>query len=164
MVDRLRWFWHVECKGDTDWIRCKAMEMLKRPWQTLFCPQSTHSLEQVFHLPFHVIKSYQTSEQCCYKFVLQTFSFCTWFCVAPCGHWDCKNRCNLFPDQTSYEATKAGFRFLSHTVNCRKFCFWRRHSVIIFLCVWNVFRTAERICAKFTWKTCLVPGLDEFEG
>jgi len=33
-----------------------------------------------------------------------------------------------------------------------------------FVCVWNVSGTAERICAKFTRKTCLVPRLDELEG
>jgi len=35
-------------------------------------------------------------------------------------------------------------------------------SLWLFVCVWN--RTAERICAKFTRKTCLVPRSDEFEG
>jgi len=33
-----------------------------------------------------------------------------------------------------------------------------------FVCVWNISGTAERICAKFTGKTCLVPRSDEFEG
>jgi len=33
-----------------------------------------------------------------------------------------------------------------------------------FVCVWNISGTAERICAKFTRKTCLVPRSDEFEG
>ena len=37
-------------------------------------------------------------------------------------------------------------------------------SVCGFLCVWNISGTAERICSKFTWKTCLVPRSDEFEG
>jgi len=32
------------------------------------------------------------------------------------------------------------------------FCLW-----------WNISETAERICAKFTRKTCLVPRLEEFE-
>ena len=48
-------------------------------------------------------------------------------------------------------------------MNCRSFCFWPRRSVV-FVCVWNISRTAERICAKFTCKTCLVPRLVEFEG
>ena len=52
---------------------------------------------------------------------------------------------------------------LPHAVNCGRFCFWRRQSVF-FVCVWNISETAERICAKFTWKTCLVPRSDEFEG
>jgi len=33
-----------------------------------------------------------------------------------------------------------------------------------FVCVWSISGTAERICTKFTRKTCLVPRLDEFEG
>jgi len=32
-----------------------------------------------------------------------------------------------------------------------------------FVCLWNILGTAERICAKFTGKTCLVPCSDEFE-
>jgi len=53
---------------------------------------------------------------------------------------------------------------LLHTVNCGRFYFWRRQSVVFFfLCVWNVSGTAERICAKFTRKTCLVRRSDEFE-
>jgi len=35
---------------------------------------------------------------------------------------------------------------------------------VSFLCVWNVSGTAERICAKFTRKTCMVPLSGEFEG
>jgi len=37
-------------------------------------------------------------------------------------------------------------------------------SVCGFLSVRNMSGTVEQICTKFTWKTCLVPGLDEFEG
>jgi len=38
-------------------------------------------------------------------------------------------------------------------------------SVCGFLCVYKMSGgTAERICAKFTRKTCLIPHLDEFEG
>ena len=37
-------------------------------------------------------------------------------------------------------------------------------SVCFFVCVWNISGTAERICAKFTRKTCLVPRSDELEG
>jgi len=33
-----------------------------------------------------------------------------------------------------------------------------------FVCVWNISGTAEWICAKFTWKSCLVPHSDEFAG
>jgi len=33
-----------------------------------------------------------------------------------------------------------------------------------FVCLWNISGTAERICAKFTWKTCLVRRSEEFEG
>jgi len=31
-------------------------------------------------------------------------------------------------------------------------------------CVWNISGSIERICAKFTRKTCLVPRTDELEG
>jgi len=34
----------------------------------------------------------------------------------------------------------------------------------VFACVWNISGTAERICAKFTRKTCLVLRSDEFRG
>ena len=34
----------------------------------------------------------------------------------------------------------------------------------VFFRVRNISGTAERICAKFTRKTCLVPRWDEFEG
>ena len=37
-------------------------------------------------------------------------------------------------------------------------------SVCGFLSVRNMSGTVEQICTKFTWKTCLVPGLDKFEG
>ena len=47
-------------------------------------------------------------------------------------------------------------------MNCRRFCFWRHQSVVS--CVWNISGTDERICAKFTRKTGLVPRSDEFEG
>jgi len=36
-------------------------------------------------------------------------------------------------------------------------------SLWFFVRVWNISATAERICAKFTWKTCLIPRSDEFE-
>jgi len=36
-------------------------------------------------------------------------------------------------------------------------------SLRFFICVWNISGTAERICAKFARKTCLVPCSDEFE-
>jgi len=48
-------------------------------------------------------------------------------------------------------------------LHCRRFCFWRRQSVV-FLFVYEISRTIERIGAKFTRKTCLVPRWDEFEG
>jgi len=37
-------------------------------------------------------------------------------------------------------------------------------SLWSFVCVWNIPATAERICAKFTRKTCLVSRSDEFQG
>jgi len=36
-------------------------------------------------------------------------------------------------------------------------------SLWFFVCVWNISGTAQRICAKFTRKTCLAPRMDEFE-
>jgi len=33
-----------------------------------------------------------------------------------------------------------------------------------FVCVWNISGIAERICDKFTRKTCLIPRWDEFDG
>jgi len=55
----------------------------------------------------------------------------------------------------------AALQFLLHAVNCVRFCFWHCD---FFVCVWNIPGTAERICAKFTQKTCLVPHSHEFEG
>jgi len=52
------------------------------------------------------------------------------------------------------------FLSLPHAVNCIRFCFWRCD---FFVCVWNTSQTAERICTRFTWKTCLVPLSDNFE-
>ena len=34
---------------------------------------------------------------------------------------------------------------------------------LVFVCAWNIPGTAERLCAIFTGKTCLVPGSEEFE-
>jgi len=52
---------------------------------------------------------------------------------------------------------------LPHAVNCGRFCFGAV-SLWFFVCVWNISGTAERICAKFIWKTCLVRRSEEFEG
>ena len=46
-------------------------------------------------------------------------------------------------------------------MNCIKFCFCC--CLWLFLCVWNIFGTAEWICAKFTEKTCWVPCSYEVE-
>ena len=35
---------------------------------------------------------------------------------------------------------------------------------LLFVCVWNISRTAERICAKFSQKMCFVPCSFDFEG
>ena len=69
--------------------------------------------------------------------------------------------CMISEQNTSY-VTKHCFRLLPHAVSCGKFCFWRRQPVVFW--AWNISETAERICAKFTRKTCLVPRSDEFEG
>ena len=37
-------------------------------------------------------------------------------------------------------------------------------SLWFFVCLWNISGAAERICTKFTRKTCLVPRSDKFEG
>ena len=37
-------------------------------------------------------------------------------------------------------------------------------SLCFFVCVWNISGTTERICAKFTRNSCLVPHSGEFEG
>jgi len=50
---------------------------------------------------------------------------------------------------------------LSHAVNCVRFCFGAVCG--FFACESNISRTAKRICAKFTGKTCLVPRSEEFE-
>ena len=42
-----------------------------------------------------------------------------------------------------------------------RFCFYRYD---FFDYASNISGTAERICAKFTWKTCSIPRSDEFEG
>jgi len=39
----------------------------------------------------------------------------------------------------------------------RKVLFLALSVTVLFVCVRNISETAERICAKFTWKTCLVP-------
>jgi len=53
-------------------------------------------------------------------------------------------------------------RPLPHAVNCVRFCFG--DVCDFFVCVWNISGSAKRICDEFTWKTCLVPRWDEFEG
>ena len=54
-------------------------------------------------------------------------------------------------------------RWLPHSVNCVRFCFGDVCD-FIFCSVRNISGTAERICAKFTGKMCLVPRSDKFEG
>jgi len=44
---------------------------------------------------------------------------------------------------------------LRKAVNCVRFCFWRCYFFVS--CVRNISGAAERICAKFTQKTGLVP-------
>jgi len=52
------------------------------------------------------------------------------------------------------------WKSLPHAVNCVKFCF--SDVCNFFVCLW-ISGTAERICAKLTGKTCLVPRLDAIE-
>jgi len=55
-------------------------------------------------------------------------------------------------------------------INCGPCLLWRnsRPSQQLlsscFVCVWNISGTTERICTKFTYKTCWVPRSDELEG
>jgi len=81
------------------------------------------------------------------------------------SHWAFKHKLKmiLFELNTLCLGKKDATVFLTHAVNCGRFCFWRRQSVFL-VCVWNISGTAERICAKFTRKTCLIPRSDEFEG
>ena len=46
----------------------------------------------------------------------------------------------------------------------RKVLFLAPSVTSLFVCISNISRIAERICAKFTRKTCLVHRSDEFEG
>jgi len=46
----------------------------------------------------------------------------------------------------------------------RKVLFLAPSVRVFFGCVSNISGTAERICAKFTRNTCVVPRFDEFEG
>jgi len=44
------------------------------------------------------------------------------------------------------------------------FCFYRcLWLCLFFICASNIYGTAEKTCAKFTGRTCLVPCSDEFE-
>jgi len=54
--------------------------------------------------------------------------------------------------------------FITTWVNCGRFCVFAAVSLCSFVCVWNISWTSERICAKFTGKTCFVPCSDEFVG
>ena len=45
----------------------------------------------------------------------------------------------------------------------RKVLFLALSTSFLSVCAWNISGTAERICAKFTRKTCLVPRSDQFE-
>jgi len=58
---------------------------------------------------------------------------------------------------------KLCYRSLWKAVNW-KVLFFGAVSLWFFVCVWNISGTAERICAWFTRKTCLVPHSDKFEG
>ena len=106
-----------------------------------------------------------TAERICAKFTRNT-------CLVP--------RSDKFEGQ-SHQGQKTAFSALSAA--CMRFMFGNTSlastviarsalrkvlflapSVCVFFCVWNISGTAERICAKFTRKTCLVRRSDEFEG
>jgi len=56
--------------------------------------------------------------------------------------------------------------FFIFTAHCelRKVLLFGTDSQWSFLCIWNISEIAERIFAKFTRKTCLIPRSDEFDG
>ena len=56
----------------------------------------------------------------------------------------------------------ATFRVITARSELRKVLFLA-HVCDVFVRVWNISGTAERICAKFTGKTCFVPRSGEFE-
>ena len=56
------------------------------------------------------------------------------------------------------------YRVLTACSLLRKVLFLAPWVCGFFVCVWNISGTAEQICAKFTWKTCLVLCSDDFEG
>jgi len=49
-------------------------------------------------------------------------------------------------------------------VACVWFMFAKTSLASSVVCVWNILGTAEWICTKFTWKTCLVHRSKQFEG
>jgi len=60
-----------------------------------------------------------------------------------------------------------GFCFLIARSDLWKVLFWAPSVWVFCLCMKYLeggVGTAERICAKFTWKTCLVPHSEKFEG
>jgi len=54
--------------------------------------------------------------------------------------------------------------FIISRSELRKVLFFWRRQCVFFVCAWNISGIAERICTKSTWKTCMVPRSDEFEG
>jgi len=90
----------------------------------------------------------------------------SWHCTL-CLLWHCRHPMFAVMKHTTTPfqgrvLLKLNCYSFSHAVNCRRFCFWRRQSVVF--CVWNISGTIERICTKFTQKICLIPCSDEFEG
>jgi len=80
--------------------------------------------------------------------VLILFSFTTDFKRRP-GRNKCQFHCNTF--------YRMQIRFCFSAV-----CDFLYVCFLFFVCASNISGTAERICAKFTGKTCLVPLSDEF--
>jgi len=77
-----------------------------------------------------------------------------------CTAWtNCSTMLNLLRKFKNITVTINSF--LPHAVSCVRFRFWHCD---FFVSVWNISGTTEKICAKFTRKTCLVHRSDEFEG
>jgi len=100
-----------------------------------------------------------------------------WLSAEACvSHWwQCERQscCTASEEYKRVSALKWQMHIVITFVNCYiitacnelwKVLYFAPSACGFYVCVWNISRTAEWIFAKFTWKMCLVPRLDEFEG